>query len=245
MNRNSRLSRAATAHAVAVAGLSVAHSFRARGLRSTLVFAALGNAIPAVGEYLATNGIRVLRHNTRPQARGVPLAITLGWYNVSYTVFSVTESLLTAAGVKGNRRRRALPPAVALLATDLDLLLDPAGLEAGLWEWSGEGAYAREVRGSNGRRGIPLYNFAGWLAIESSIASAYRSLAPNEDTADPGRPWAAGGPEAGRAAALLLLLYYLPAAVWAIRRRGWRYLLYSTPFTGALLLALKGRRPVP
>lgn len=233
-----RLSRSVTAHAVAVAALSVAHSLRARGLRRTLLFAALGNTIPAVGEYLAVNGARALRHHTRPQARGVPLAITLGWYNVSYAVFSVTESLLRAAGFRGSGRHRALPPAVALLATDLDLLLDPAGLDAGLWEWSGEGAYASEVRGRNGRRGVPLYNFAGWLAIESSIASVYRSLAPDEGTADPGRPWAAGGPEAGRAAALLLLLYYLPAAAWAIRRRGWRFLLYSAPFSVALLLAL-------
>jgi uncharacterized membrane protein len=240
-----RSSRIVNAQAVAVAGLSVAHSLRARGLRRTLIFAALGSVIPAVGEYLAINVVGALRHHARPQARGVPLAIVLGWYNVSYAVFSVTESLLSAAGLKGSRRRRALPPAVALLATDLDLLLDPVGLDAGLWEWNTEGAYAREIRGSNGRRGVPLYNFAGWLAIESSIASSYLSLAPDEGSPDPRRPWEAGGPEAGRAAALLLLPYFLPAAAWAIRRRGWRYLLYSAPFSGALWLALKGRRPVP
>jgi uncharacterized membrane protein len=236
-----RLSRAVTAHAAVVAALSAAHSLRARGLRRTLIFAALGNTIPAVGEYLAINVLKALRHHARPQAKGVPLGIVLGWYNVSYAVFSVTESLLTAAGLKGSRRGRALPPALALLATDLDLLLDPAGIDAGLWEWSDEGTYAREIQGRNGRRGVPLYNFAGWLAIESSIALAYRSLAPDEGTADPGRPWAPGGRKAGRAAALLLLLYYLPAAAWAIRRHGWRYLLYSAPFLGALCLALKGR----
>jgi uncharacterized membrane protein len=238
-------SRIFTAHAVAVAGLSAAHSMRARGLRRTLIFAALGTAIPAVGEYLAINVIRALRHHARPQAKGVPLAIVLGWYNVSYAVYSVTESLLATNDLKGSRRRPALPLAVALLATDLDLLLDPAGLDAGLWEWHEEGAYAKGVRGRNGRRGVPLYNYAGWLAIESSIASSYRSLAPDEETADAKRPWAAGGPESGRAAALILLLYYLPAAVWAVRRRGWRYLLYSAPFTGTLCLALKGRRPAP
>lgn len=238
-------SRVVTAHAVAVAGLSAAHSLRARGLRRTLIFAALGTAIPAVGEYLAINVVRALRHHIRPQAGGVPLAIVLGWYGVSYSVFSVAESLLTAVGIRGGERRRAMPPAVALLATDLDLLLDPAGLDAGLWEWRGEGAYARGVRGRNGRRGVPLYNFAGWLAIESSISLAYQLLAPDDGAADAKRPWAAGGPEAGSAAALLLLLYYLPAALWAIRRRRWRYLLYSAPFSGALWLALRGRRPVP
>ncbi len=240
-----RLSRAVTAHAVAVAAMSVAHSLRARGLRRTLIFAALGSAIPAVGEYLAINAVKALRHHARPQAKGVPLAIVLGWYNVSYTVFSVAESLMSAVDLKGSRRGWALPPAVALLATDLDLLLDPAGLDAGLWEWCDEGTYAREIQGHNGRRGVPLYNFAGWLAIESSIALAYRSLAPDEGTAGPGRPWAPGGRKAGRAAALLLLLYYLPAAAWATRRRAWRYLIYSAPFLGALCLALKGRRPLP
>lgn len=235
-------SRTVTAHAIAISTLCVAHSLRTRGLRRTLIFAALGTAVPAFAEYLAINVLKALRHHARPQAKGVPLAIVLGWYNVSYAAFSVAESLLAATGSKRSRRR-ALPPAVALLATDLDLLLDPAGLDAGLWEWNGEGTYAREIRGGNGRRGVPLYNFAGWLAIESSIASAYRLLAPDEGAADPGDPWAAAGPDSGRAAALLLLLYYLPAALWAIRRRGWRYLIYSAPFAGALCLALKGRRP--
>jgi uncharacterized membrane protein len=240
-----RLSRAVTLHAVAVAGLNVAHSLRARGLRRTLLFAALGNAIPAVGEYLAINVAGALRHHARPQALGVPLVITLGWYNVSYAAYSVTESLLTGAGLRGSGRRRALPPATALLATNLDLLLDPAGLDAGLWEWNGEGTYARDLRGSNGRRGVPLFNFAGWLAIESSIALAYRSLAPDYGTTDRRSPGRAGGPEAGRAAALLLLLYYLPAAAWAVKRRGWKYLLYSAPFSMALWPALNGRLPTP
>ena len=82
-----RLSRAVTAHAVAVAGLSAAHSLRARGLRRTLLFATLANAIPAIGEYLAINVLGSLRHHTRPQSGGVPLPITLGWYNISYATF--------------------------------------------------------------------------------------------------------------------------------------------------------------
>jgi uncharacterized membrane protein len=238
-----RLSRAVTAHAVAVAGLSAAHSLRTRGLRRTLLFAGLANAIPAIAEYLAINPVGALRHHTRPRVGGVPLPIILGWYNLSYATFSVAESLLTGADSEGSRRRRSLPPVTALLATDLDLLLDPAGLGAGLWEWSGDGPYAEEIRGSNGRRGIPLFNFAGWLAIESSIALAYRFLEPDDGATGERRPGEVGSPEAGRAAALLLLLYYLPAAAWASKRRGWKYLLYSAPFSTALLLALKGRSP--
>lgn len=238
-----RLSRAVTAHAVAVAGLSAAHSLRARGLRRTLLFAALANAIPAIGEYLAINVVRALRHHTRPRIGGVPLSITLGWYNVSYATFSVAESLMAGADPGVSRRRRSLLPVTALMATDLDLLLDPAGLDAGLWEWTGDGRYAAEIQGPNDRRGIPLFNFAGWLAIESSIALAYRFLARDGATGEI-RPGQAGSPEAGRAAALLLLLYYLPAAAWASKRRGWKYLLYSTPFSAALWSVLKGRSPV-
>lgn len=238
-----QLSRAVTAHAVAVAGLSAAHSLRARGLRRTLLFAALANAIPAIGEYLAINVVRALRHHTRPRIGGVPLPITLGWYNVSYATFSVAESLMAGDDPGGSRQRRSLPPVTALLATDLDLLLDPAGLDAGLWEWTGDGPYAAEIQGPNGRRGIPLFNFAGWLAIELSIALAYRFLAPDGATTGKVRSGRAGSPEAGRAAALLLLLYYLPAA-WASKRRGWKYLLYSAPLSAALWSALKGPSPV-
>ncbi|MDQ3436377.1 MAG: hypothetical protein M3491_03385, partial [Actinomycetota bacterium] len=54
-------------------------------------------------------------------------------------------------------------------------------------------------------------------------------------------PEDSGGPGAERAAALLLLSYYLPAAVWALKRGRRKYLLYSTPFATTLCAALKGR----
>ena len=47
-----------------------------------LLFAALGNAIPILGELLAIHVLKVIRHHIQPQTRGVPLAIALGWYNV-------------------------------------------------------------------------------------------------------------------------------------------------------------------
>jgi uncharacterized membrane protein len=240
-----RLSRVLTAHAVVGASLSITHSLRARGLRRTLLFAALGNAIPVLGELFAVNVLRLLRHHTRPRAGGVPLAIALGWYNVGYGTFAVTESLLIEAGLREGGRRQMLAPATALLATDLDLMLDPFGLDLGLWEWNGEGSYARGVRGPNGERGVPLLNFAGWLALISSIALAYRLLAPGGDVAGRSRPGEAGSPEAGRTAALLLLPYYLPAATWALKRRRRKYLLYSAPFAAALWVAFKRHPPAP
>ena len=91
----SRLSKALTTHSILVAGLSLAHSLRTRGLRRTLLFAAVGSGIPILGELLAVNVLKVLRHHARPQAAGVPLAIALGWYNVGYGTFAVMESILS------------------------------------------------------------------------------------------------------------------------------------------------------
>ena len=235
----SRLSAALTAHSLVVAGLSAAHSLRARGLRRTLLFAALGSGIPILGELLAVNVLKALRHHVRPRAGGVPLAIALGWYNVGYGTFAVMESIMSATGPPEDERSRALVPATALTATSLDLLLDPCGLDLDLWEWSADGPYASDVEGPNGNRGVPLLNFAGWIGLIAGVALTYQGIDPGTDSAHPARPGLAGGPRSGRGAALLLLSYYLPAAAWATKRRRFRYLLYSAPFAAALWTALK------
>jgi hypothetical protein len=61
------------------------------------------------------------------------------------------------------------------------------------------------------RRG--LLNFAGWLALTSHVTLAYQRLETDANAADAFGPGDTGDLEAGRAAALLLLSYYLPAAV--------------------------------
>ena len=227
-----RLSGALTAHSLLVAGLSAAHSLRTRGLRRTLLFAALGSGIPILGELLAVNVLKVLRHHARPQAGGVPLAIALGWYNVGYGTFAVMESILSRSSLRVGEKNRALVPATALAATSLDLLLDPCGLELGLWEWTVDGSYAPDVQGPNGKRGVPLLNYAGWLSLISGVTLAYQHLAPER---------AAGHPEAGRSAALLLLSYYLPAAAYNLKQRRVKQLIHSAPFAVALWVASRPR----
>ena len=194
-----RLSRVIAAHAGIGAGLSFAHSLRARGLRRSLLFAACG-----------------------------PLGVVLGWYTVADGTFAIVEGRLPGLVADEDRWGRLLAPGTALVATSLDLVLDCFGLERGLWEWSIDGPYAAEIRGPNGKRGIPLLNFAGWLALISGVVLAYRSLTPGD----------AGRPGSVRTAALLPLSYYLPAAAWAIRRRKWKYLLRSALFPVALAAAL-------
>jgi uncharacterized membrane protein len=236
-----RLSKVVTAHSLIVAALSVVHSLRTRGLRRTLLFAALGSAIPILGELVAVNVLKMLRHHMRPQVRGVPLAIVLLWYNVSYGTLAMVKGTSNVTDSPRGRESRALASGVALAATSLDLLLDPFGLDLGLWEWSGDGPYASEVKGPNGKRGIPLLNFAGWIALTTSVTVACQRLETGHDAAYTSDPGNTGGPGSQRAAALLLLSYYLPAAVWALKREKRKYLLYSAPFATTLWAALKGR----
>jgi uncharacterized membrane protein len=236
-----RLSKAVTAHSSIVAALNVIHSLRTRGLRRTLLFAALGNGILVLGELLAVHVLRILRHHTRPQVKGVPLAIALGWYNVGYGTMAIVKGTINNAANPQGSKSLALASATALAATSFDLLLDPFGLELGLWEWNEDGPYASEVKGPNCKRGVPLLNFAGWLALTTGITLAYQRLQIGGNVADAPDPEDSGGPGAERAAALLLLSYYLPAAVWALRRGRRKYLLYSTPFATTLCAALKGR----
>ncbi len=236
---DSRFSRLVTAHSLVVAGLSIVHSLRTRGLRSTLLFSAVGNAIPILGELLAVNVLKALRHHARPQVGGVPLAIALGWYNVGYGTLAVIEGITHDTDPHKNGRSRASAPAVALAATNFDLLLDPFGLDLGLWEWSGDSSYASEIKGPNDKRGVPLLNFAGWIALVISVTLAYQRLDAECEAADAPGQGDAGAPRAGREAALLLLSYYLPAAAWALKRGRRKYMLYSAPFTVALRAALK------
>ncbi len=236
-----RLSKAVTAHSSIVAALNVIHSLRTRGLRRTLLFAALGNGIPVLGELLAVHVLRILRHHTRPQVKGVPLAIALGWYNVGYGTLAIVKGTINNAANPQGSKSLGLESATALAATSFDLLLDPFGLELGLWEWNEDGPYASEVKGPNCKRGVPLLNFAGWLALTTGVTLAYQHLQIGGNVADAPDPEDSGGPGAERAAALLLLSYYLPAAVWALKRGRRKYLLYSTPFATTLCAALKGR----
>ena len=236
-----RLSTAVAAHSLIMAALNVMHSLRTQGLRRTLLFGALGNGIPILGELLAIHVLKVLRHHTRPQVKGVPLAIALGWYNVGYGTLAIVKGAINNAADPQGRKSLALASATALAATNLDLLLDPFGLELGLWEWSKDGPYASEVMGPNGKRGVPLLNFAGWLALTTGVTLAYQHLQITGNVADAPDAEDSGGPETERAAALLLLSYYLPAAAWALKQGRRKYLLYSAPFATTLCAALKGR----
>lgn len=223
-----RLSRLVLIHAALGASLNLTSSIRTRGLGRTAAFFVVSVGLPAIGEVLATGPLRLLRHRTRPRIAGVPAAILLGWYCAIHGSCSVAENALDALPLGEDARERLLPLGAALVGTGLDLVLDPAGLDAGLWEWNGDGAYAREVEGANGRNGVPLVNYAGWFLLVGGVASAY------------GRIFAQRCP-AGLLPALLLLPPYLAAVAWAIKNHRFRYLLFSAPFPAALVASMKSR----
>ena len=220
-----RLSKLVLVCSALNAGLHLAASIRARGLRRSILFFALGTGLPAAGELLATGPLGLLRHRLRYQVAGVPLAIILGWYAVIHGSFVVSRRILGRLHPGREAKGGAVPALAALVGVVLDLTLDPAGLDVGLWEWNSDGAYAPEISGANGRCGVPLVNYLGWTALVGGVIYAYGSRRDGEE--EPLLP------------ALLLLPYYLAAVEWAVKRRRFRYVLFSALFPLALYAALE------
>jgi hypothetical protein len=84
-----------------------------------------------------------------------------------------------------------------------------------------------------------VLNFAGWIALTSGVMLAYQCLRIRNNATDASESENGGDPSAERSAALLLFSYYLPAAVWALKRGRRKYLLYSAPFATVLWEVLR------
>ena len=211
------------------AALNLADSIRTRGLLRAATLFFLSTGLPAFGEALVTGPLGLLRHRTKPRIGGVPVAILLLWYNVICGAHAATERALARSPLVESRQREALTLSTALVATSLDLVTDPFGLDVGLWEWEVDGAYAPEVVGNNGHRGVPVLNYWGWLVVVMGVLLVYTRLFPE-------------GRSGGRLPVLLLLPQYLVSVGWAAKRRRPAYLLYSVLFPLVLYLGLKESR---
>jgi uncharacterized membrane protein len=222
-----RLSKLMLVCTVLNADLHLAASIRTRGLRRSVLFFALGTGLPAAGELLATGPLELLRHRVRYRVARVPLAIILGWYAVIHGSFAVAGRVSERLHPGEDAKRKTVPALAALVGVVLDLILDPAGLDSGLWEWNVDGAYASEIRGANGRGGVPFVNYLGWIALVGGVVYVYGSVREDE--------------EEELLPALLLLPYYLAGVGWALKRRRCGYLLLSAPFPVALYAALENR----
>ena len=220
-----RLSRLILFCAALSAGLHLAASIWTRGLRRSASFFALATGLPAAGELLATGPLKLLRHRLGYRTAGVPLAILLGWYAVIHGSFVIARRVSERLHRDEGTKRVTVPALAALVGVGLDLILDPAGLDVGLWEWNVDGAYAGEVVGPNGLRGVPLFNYLGWISLVGGVAYVYGPRCEEETE--------------NRLPALLLLPCYLAAVGWALKRRKFGYLLLSAPFPVALYAALE------
>ena len=144
-----------------LAAAALGHALFTWPLRSTVVLFAGGATVAVVGEVLVIR-LGLLRHHVGPQVLGVPLVVLVAWPATVY-VFYRAAALVVPAGVEA----AAL---AAVSATLFDGYQDPEGVQRGLWSYPAS-------RLSEPRwRGVPWWNFAGWLAVvfvTAMLASAY------------------------------------------------------------------------
>ena len=133
-----------------VAAAAVVHAVLTWPPRATLALFLGGAALALVAEAVVIR-LGLLRHALTPQVAGVPLLVLLAWPATVY-IFYRAAALVVAPGV----------PAAALAAvaaTLYDVRVDPRGVQLGLWTYP-------ESRLSRPRvRGVPWWNFLGWVGI--------------------------------------------------------------------------------
>ena len=102
-----------------------------------------------------------------PQIGGVPLIVPLAWWAMAVPAREVAARLVGAGWA-----RVALG---ALALTAWDLMLDPQMVEAGYWVWDAGGPW----------QGIPLSNYAGWLASSAVVMVFLDRLLPRPGSSRP------------------------------------------------------------
>lgn len=134
---------------------TVLHGVLTWPTRATIALFGVGAVIAFVAEAVVIH-LGWLEHHIGPQLLGVPLYLLAGWPAVIYLAFRLAH--LTAMGL----------PAVlltAVLATTYDLFTDHQGVESGHW------TYTDDLPGPR-LRGVPWWNFGGWLLISALTAAA-------------------------------------------------------------------------
>jgi uncharacterized membrane protein len=101
-----------------------------------------------------------------PQIVGVPAIVPLAWFAMAVPA---REAAHAALGQRSSAVTRVLVGAAALTAWDL--FLDPQMVGEGYWVWARHGRY----------RGIPLGNFAGWLATSIGVMVLLELTLPPDD----------------------------------------------------------------
>lgn len=96
-----------------------------------------------------------LEHHVDPTVLGVPVYVLAGWTGVVYLALRLALLATDGAAAVG---------LAATLATGYDGLTDHRGVVEGAW------SYTDDLPGPRWR-GVPWWNFAGWVAISSVTAT--------------------------------------------------------------------------
>ena len=139
---------------VAIGIVAVAHAAVTWPLSATIAFFGGGAIVAFVAEAVAIDR-GWLEHHVGPKLVGVPLYVLFGWTGTVYVAFRV--SLLVTDGW-------IAVVAAGVLATGYDVLVDHRGVEDGHW------TYTDDLPGPR-PRGVPWWNFAGWLVISCLTAA--------------------------------------------------------------------------
>jgi putative membrane protein len=152
---------------------ALAHAFAALGWPRTLLLLGL-----TVGVSLAYESIGVATgwvygpyyytDKLGPRFLGlVPYLIPVAWFMTIYPAQVIAESLVGDRLAGGWRKALGLAAVSSLVMTAWDVLMDPMMVRLGFWVWEVDGAYF----------GVPIHNYAGWLATTFSVYACYRLAA--------------------------------------------------------------------
>ncbi|WP_135821673.1 carotenoid biosynthesis protein [Halostella litorea] len=146
--------RAFAGTTTAVGLVALAHAAFTWPPAATAAFFGGGALVAFVAEAAVINA-GWLDHHVGPKVVGVPLYVLFGWTGAVYAAFRA--ALLAVDGWP------AVAVAAALAAT-YDLLVDHRGVEEGHW------TYTDDLPGPR-RRGVPWWNYAGWVVVSAATAS--------------------------------------------------------------------------
>lgn len=131
-------------------GAALAHAALTWSVRPTIVLFGGCAVVAFLAEALVVR-LGLLRHRVRPQVAGVPLVVLLAWPATVYVSYRAATFVLPP-GV-------AAAALAAVAATLFDAATDPIGVAAGHW------AYPESPLSRPRFRGVPWWNFAGWLVV--------------------------------------------------------------------------------
>lgn len=147
-------SRAFALATVALGLVSLLHAVLTWPPVATVAFFGGGALVAFVAEAVVINA-GWLEHHVGPKLAGVPVYVLFGWTGAVYVAFRV--ALLATDGW-------VAVAVAAVLATTYDMLTDHRGVSDGHW------TYTDDLPGPR-YRGVPWWNFVGWLVVSAITAS--------------------------------------------------------------------------